>query len=101
MQPRRNTWAVRDEAGLVHTAMVVRFFDEDEGFVTMFEVSTACHPRVTRVNGTVNQHWVGCYLPRTMIPAVPVGHQPRFIINEWNVREVPTCLGCAAYGGFQ
>jgi len=107
LQPRRNVWAVRDEAGLVHTAQVARFFDDDDDVITAFEVSTACHPRVTSVRGHGQPDWVGCYLPATMItdpmtsPAVPVGYQTRFTIVEWNVREAPTCLGCAAYGGFQ
>jgi len=94
LQPRRNVWAVRDEAGLVHTAQVARFFDDDDDVITAFEVSTACHPRVMSVRGHGQSDWVGCYLPATMITA-------RFTIVEWNVREAPTCLGCAAYGGFQ
>jgi len=105
LQPRRNLWAVLDDGGLIHTAAVTRFFDDEDDRVTVLHVATGCHPAPTQKQNTSEQSWTGVALPRTEIhdpvtgSRVAIGAQLRFTIIKWNVREAPTCLGCVAHEG--
>jgi hypothetical protein len=99
LAPRRDIWAVRDDAGLVHTASVTRYIDDDT--VTVLHVSTGCVPRVAQTRNDKGEPWIGVHLPKVLIYAASesTNYQdvavPRFTIVEWNVRETPTCFGCA------
>lgn len=99
LQPKRNIWAVRDDAGLVHTASVTRFEDNDK--ITALHVSTGCVPRVAQRRNENGEPWTRFHLPNVLIYAASEStiYQdvavPRFTIVEWDVRATPTCFGCA------
>ena len=84
---KRDRWVCRDSAGLLHNAMVARFFDT-EGELYTLQVSTACQPAVRQINLAPGSGHVGQHLPQVLLE--------RFILVEYNVREVPTCLQCWA-----
>lgn len=84
-QAKYDYWVIRDDVGLLHNALVYRQFDA-EGMLLVFQVSTACRPAVQQFFNVNRYDWSGTRLPR-------VSHG-NFLIVEWRVREVPTCLEC-------
>jgi hypothetical protein len=97
--PKRNIWAVRDDAGLVHTASVTRFVDGKDN-ITALHVSTGCVVRVAQMRNSNGEPWTRFQLPRVLIYAASESTNyedvavPRFTIVEWDVRATPTCFGC-------
>ena len=83
-------WTVRDGEGVLHRALVRRYFD-DIGRVVFFEAATGCHPVARHLSNTHRDDWAGADLPRLYLS----GH-PEFTIVEWRVREIPTCLACVS-----
>jgi hypothetical protein len=107
LKPQQNIWAVRDEAGLVHMAQVLRFFDEVDEHITALQVATACHPSPTLESNVRKLPWFGSQrLPHVdmhdpvTLPGTPIAAKLRFTIVDWNVREIPTCLQCLAVDSF-
>jgi hypothetical protein len=82
---KRNRWVCRDESGLLHAAMIARFFDTDGGLY-MVQASTACQPVVHQINLAPDSGFSGQQLPHMMLG--------KFSLVEYNVHEVPTCLQC-------
>jgi hypothetical protein len=89
-QSKYDHWIVRDDVGLLHNALVYRQYDA-EGRVLVFQVSTACAPSVQQYDNTAKHDWAGVRLPH-----VQVGD---FLIVEWRVREVTSCLQCIVAPG--
>lgn len=98
---KRDRWVVRDDMGLLHNAMVARYFNSDNELVTL-QVATACHPAVEQYEGidkvNTNGVWSGSNLPSLTMRG-PKGS--RFQVVEYHVREIPTCLQCLAHGGLE
>jgi hypothetical protein len=85
---KRDYWVVRDEGGMLHAAMLMRqFSDDDEDLLLGFQIATGCAPAVKRYDLPVPHHVLR---PEDM-PSVMHGG---FHIVEWRVRENPTCLAC-------
>lgn len=84
---KRDRWVCRDDAGLLHMAMIMRFYDLNDALHLM-QASTACDPVMHQLNVAPDSGFVGQHLPRIGMKG--------FILVEYNVREVPTCLQCWA-----
>ncbi len=84
---KRERWIVRDIGGVLHNAMVARYFDHEGGIVTV-QVATACHPFISQV--AVDKTSRGIYSGRHL-PEIRHGG---FMIVDWKVNEPPTCIRC-------
>jgi hypothetical protein len=93
---KRDRWVVRDDLGLLHNALVARFFNSDNEIVTV-QVSTACCPKVMQMEGLRGNYWHGSSLPSIVLH----GLGRPFQVIEYHVREVPTCLMCLGAGSIE
>ena len=84
---KRERWIVRDYGGVLHNAMVARYFNHAGQLVTL-QVATACHPFVTQF--AIDEENRGRYSGR-QLPGV---HHGGFAIVDWKVNEAPTCMRC-------
>ncbi len=88
MPAKRDFWVVRDHAGMLHAAQLLRqFSDDDEDTLLSIQISTGCEPVVKRYDLPVPYH----VLRPDDMPSIQHGD---FAIIEWRVREDPTCLAC-------
>lgn len=96
---KRDRWVVRDDFGLLHNALIARYFNSNDELCTL-QVATACHPRMEQIEN-LNTH--GAYWSGSVLPSVTLTNNGshRFQIIEYHVREVPTCLQCIAHTGLE
>ena len=96
-----NTWhdreicTARDDGGVIHRVSLLRIEHTDSDYILVLHVSTACSPRIKRVQNTRYENWKTC-LPPVLFNNLA---EPSFCLVGWHPEGLVTCLPCLAYKG--
>ncbi len=89
MSMKYDRWIVRDDAGLLHNALVGRFYQADDTLAVL-QVSTACRPKVKQMRFDGSPRWNDADLPMFALEG--------FMIMAWRIHEPVSCFECLAAG---